>query len=158
MKVKINRIAVAVHDVRKAIKVYERLLGVKFHRAGPAVVDRTGLSVAASLDGGMELITPLPDSDNVNARAVRNFLETRGEGIFSVCYEVDNLEEADRRAEAENLPLTLKLNFTSDEIAQEFSGAFNRFEESCYDGTETLGHGIAYNLIDYKTKSPRPVP
>jgi len=148
MKVKINRIAVAVHDVKAAIKVYERLLNVKFYRAGAAVVERTGLSVAASWDGGMEIISSLSDSHNPNAVSLCRFLEKRGEGIYGVCYEVDNLDEADARAEAENLPRVLKLKFTDEELDKELGGAYSRFEESVYDGTESLGFTIAYNLLE----------
>jgi methylmalonyl-CoA/ethylmalonyl-CoA epimerase len=150
MQVKINRVAVAVHDVRAAIKTYERLLNCKFHRAGEAVSSRTGLSVAASWEGCMEIISPLPGSDKPNAQAVRRFLEERGEGIYGVCYEVDDLDQADARAEGEKLPLLMKLKFTDAEIDQELGGLYSRFEESVYDGAETLGFTIAYNVLERK--------
>ena len=89
MKVeRIDRIAVAVHDIDKAIAFFSDLLGIEFDLpvAEPESIGLKG--VYSSL--GLELVAPLGRGPDWLARS----LEKRGQGVNALVIKVNNLEEA----------------------------------------------------------------
>ena len=148
MKTKLNRVAIAVHDIQSAVKLYAELTGHRFLRAGPAVTDSSGLSVAASWEAGMEIVSPIPGRDEAPAHALRRFLETRGEGIFAVIMEVDDLDAADKLGAEKGFSVAQRIMFTDEQLKAELGGKFTRFEETVFDTTNELGFFLTYNLLE----------
>ena len=84
---KIDRVHIAVKDLDKATKFFSKMLGTTFSRA-PVVNEDISVRVAFS-PIGLEIVeSTSPDS------AFAKFIETRGEGMFSLCFKVPDLEKA----------------------------------------------------------------
>jgi len=86
MPVKISHIGIAVKDLDEAIKVYTEALGVK-----PGEVHRspeTGMTAAMLSTGNatLELMAPIGTGG-----VIAKFLESRGEGVHHICFEVDDI-------------------------------------------------------------------
>jgi methylmalonyl-CoA epimerase len=85
----IHHVGVAVADLDVALATYARLFGAALeHRA---TVAEQGVEAAAVIvgDGRVELLEPLdPDSP------VGRFLDTRGEGMHHVAFEVGDIRAA----------------------------------------------------------------
>ena len=148
MKTKLNRVAIAVRDIQAAVKLYTELTGHRFFRAGPAVTDASGLSVAASWEAGMEIVAPIPGRNEAPAQALRRFLETRGEGVFAVIMEVDDLAAADKIGMGKGYAIAQRIIFTDEQLKAELGGKFTRFEETVFDATNELGFFLTYNLLE----------
>ena len=89
MPVKISHVGIAVKNLDEAIKVYTEALGVELgeiHRS-----PETGMAAAMlSADNAtLELIEPI-GTEGVIAK----FLESRGEGVHHICFEVDDIVKA----------------------------------------------------------------
>jgi methylmalonyl-CoA/ethylmalonyl-CoA epimerase len=86
---KINHIAIAVHNIEEAAKFYQNILGLKLSgfEEIPSQKTKVGFLRCGALN--IELIEPTgPNSPLVK------FLETRGQGIHHVCFEVDDVKAA----------------------------------------------------------------
>lgn len=94
-----------------AVALWSDVLGVEF-------TEHTGnsaLRVFYSPDAGLELISPVPGSDAVPPR-IAAFLAERGEGAYTVAFEVPAIAEAERSAVANGLAVENRLSFpTLDE-------------------------------------------
>ena len=97
----VDHIVVRVKDIDEGIKSYRDNLGM--------VLERTGESEALGIkqaffpfpDGGfLELVAPM-SSDSAVGKAV----ETRGEGVHTISFAVDNLEETVKEMEANGVTL-----------------------------------------------------
>lgn len=149
MRARMHRIAVAVKDLDKSIKDYEKLTGAKFHKTGDSVAQQAGVIVAAAWDAGVELVTPFPGSDHPMAKGLDDFIAARGEGIIAVGMATDDLDGAVAIAGEMGIkPLRPKYVFTQHELDEEFGGVFTRFEESALDSGTQLGYTLAYNIIE----------
>ncbi len=96
---KINHIGIAVKSIESGIVPY-RALGLQ--PEGEEVVEEQKVKVVFLTVGEsrIELLEPTsPDSP------VAKFIEKKGEGIHHIAFQVDNIEEALKRAEAEGLKL-----------------------------------------------------
>jgi methylmalonyl-CoA/ethylmalonyl-CoA epimerase len=86
---KIHHIAIAVKDVEKAAKFYEKILGLKLG----GVEEVAGMDVKVGFiqvgETRIELVQPLDP-----ASGVAKFIEKKGEGIHHICYEVENAADA----------------------------------------------------------------
>lgn len=86
---RLDHVVVAVRDLEGAAQAWERNLGLKAER----VFQPTGSNVRlASLPAGnafLELAQPLTPDHRLAA-----FMDERGEGVFSLAIEVDDLEAA----------------------------------------------------------------
>jgi methylmalonyl-CoA epimerase len=86
---RLDHVAVAVRELEEAAQAWERNLGLKVER----VFQPTGSDVRlASLPAGnafVELAQPLTPEHRLAA-----FMDERGEGMFSLAIEVDDLEAA----------------------------------------------------------------
>jgi methylmalonyl-CoA/ethylmalonyl-CoA epimerase len=85
---RIHHIAIAVNNLEESTAVFERLLGIKPHL--DAVPSQKVDEAVFELGGGMEidLVAPTgPDS------TVAKFLESRGEGLHHIAFEVDEIND-----------------------------------------------------------------
>jgi len=85
---KVDHVAIAVKDLDEAIKTYENLLGIK-----PSHIEEVpdqGIKAALLVIGDMEieLIQPIKSDTGV-----AKFLESKGEGIHHICFEVDDVDK-----------------------------------------------------------------
>lgn len=144
---RVHRVGIAVRDIVLAIPIYSALFDTRFLRAGEAVTGASGLSVAASWGAGIELISPLPGRDELPARMVRKFLDERGEGIFALICEVENLEMADLRGEDAGLTVAQRIIFSDRQLQEELGGAFTEFSETVYDSVRNLGFSLVFNRM-----------
>ncbi|MCS7287371.1 MAG: methylmalonyl-CoA epimerase [Anaerolineae bacterium] len=88
MAMKIDHIAIAVHSLEEALRVYRDLLGLELK--GVEQVPEQGVRIAFLPVGEtrLELLEPLSTES-----PVAKFLEKRGEGIHHICFEVEDLEK-----------------------------------------------------------------
>ncbi len=84
---RINHIAVAVNNVEEAAKFYENILGLTLTGVEVVVAQKTKAGFFKIGESNIELVQPSePDSPLVK------FLETKGQGIHHICFEVDDVE------------------------------------------------------------------
>ena len=82
----INRIVVAVWDFEQGKRYFEKLLGAEFapeNEDGEAA--SFGVRVAMAWEAGIELISPIPDTES----QVRSDMEINGEGIKGIVFAVN---------------------------------------------------------------------
>jgi len=86
---RIDHIAIAVHNLEDAAKFYENVLGLSL--SGPEVVaaQKTKAGFFKIGESNIELVEPA----GIDSPLVK-FLETRGQGIHHICFEVDDIEKA----------------------------------------------------------------
>jgi methylmalonyl-CoA/ethylmalonyl-CoA epimerase len=84
---KINHIAVAVNDLEEASKFYQTVLGLTLSGVEVVTAQKTKVGFFKIGESNIELVQPAePDSPLVK------FLETKGQGIHHICFEVDDVE------------------------------------------------------------------
>ncbi len=89
MKAKrINHIAIAVNDLDTAVETFTKDFGLTLIREatnGPGTLGMAFLEVG---DTVLQLVTP------IGPGPVRDFLDTKGEGLHHICFDVESLKEA----------------------------------------------------------------
>ncbi|WP_319455639.1 MULTISPECIES: VOC family protein [unclassified Mycobacterium] len=65
----------------------------------PGELTEAGLRIALDWDRGIELISPIPGSTGAVAASVNEFLETNGDGIYTVVVRVPTASDAEAVAE-----------------------------------------------------------
>ena len=88
MFTKIVRIVVAVKDVEEATKLYVDNFNLKISRFGPLPEQGVKNAHVTNADVDIELVEPLDPQQG----PVAKFLNSRGEGIYMVGIEVDDLD------------------------------------------------------------------
>ena len=84
---KLNHIAIAVTNVEEAAKFYEQVLGLKLTGVEVVTAQKTKVGFFKIGESNIELVQPAqPDSPLVK------FLETKGQGIHHICFEVEDVE------------------------------------------------------------------
>jgi hypothetical protein len=141
----VNRIIIAVRDLEKAISLYSNLLATTFEDAS-WTGEPFGISVAISWEAGIELCAPLPNVDSI----IRQFLEQNGEGVMSVVFGVEEIEEAKVQAEGAGIPAVIPINFSQEEIDEHLGGHFTTYKEYVLDSMEACGFGIMLGQFDPK--------
>jgi hypothetical protein len=130
MAVKIQRVRMAVSDLEQSMRQFEKLLSASFNRTGQNTCDRYGLIGAIEWDIGLELVQPVAGARSPLGRMAIEQLEKHGEGIFSVCYAVEDAGQILARAEELGLiQLTDVERFSLADIETEMSGRFSKYEE-----------------------------
>ena len=132
----VNRVVIAVKDIEKAGRLFSELLGAKFYDAG--VVDRFKVKAMVSWDGGVELISPITE-DSDAAR----FLREKGEGVYTVIFNVDNADQAASRAKALGIRETGIIEFDQHPL-------FKKFKEILLAPEDTFGVFVALAQIEMK--------
>ena len=83
----INHIAVAVNNVEEGAKFYQDILGLTLSGVEVVPAQKTRVGFFKIGETNIELVQPSePDSPLVK------FLETKGQGIHHICFEVDDVE------------------------------------------------------------------
>jgi methylmalonyl-CoA/ethylmalonyl-CoA epimerase len=92
-------VSIAVRDLEQSVANWERILGlrpgVRFHD------EHEKLDIARFYLGGTALELIQPTADN----AVSRFLERRGEGVFVLVFEVDDVRRAMAELREKGVPL-----------------------------------------------------
>ncbi len=84
---KIDHIAIAVTDLEEAAKFYKDILGLTLSHVETVTGQKAKVGFLKIGESNIELIQPSePDSP------LSKFLETKGQGIHHICFEVDNIE------------------------------------------------------------------
>ena len=86
---KMNHVAIAVNNLEEAAKFYQNVLGLKLTNVEVVPAQKTKAGFFQIGESNIELVQPSePDSPLVK------FLETKGQGIHHICFEVDDIESA----------------------------------------------------------------
>ncbi len=84
---KINHVAVAVNNLEEATKFYEEVLGLTLSGVEVVTSQKTKVGFFKIGESNIELVQPAaPDSP------LTKYLETKGQGIHHICFEVDDVE------------------------------------------------------------------
>ena len=84
---KINHIAIAVNNLEEAAKFYQNVLGLTISGVEVVTAQKTKVGFFKIGESNIEMVQPSePDSPLVK------FLETKGQGIHHICFEVDDIE------------------------------------------------------------------
>ena len=84
---RINHIAVAVNNLEETAKFYQNMLGLNLSGVEVVAGQKTKAGFFKIGESNIELVQPTePDSPLVK------FLETKGQGIHHICFEVDDVE------------------------------------------------------------------
>ncbi len=84
---KINHIAIAVNNIEEAAKFYQTVLGLNLSGVEVVTAQKTRVGFFKIGESNIELVQPAePDSP------IAKFLETKGQGIHHICFEVDDVE------------------------------------------------------------------
>ncbi|MDO8673816.1 MAG: VOC family protein [Dehalococcoidia bacterium] len=84
---KIDRVHIAVKDLDKATQFFSEILGTTFSETA---IEEKSISAKVKMSPiGLELVASTDPSS-----AFAKFIEKRGEGMFSLCFKVPNIEEA----------------------------------------------------------------
>jgi len=86
---KVHHVAIAVRKLDEALKVYENLFGVKASKIENVPEQGVKAALIPIGDGSeIEFLEPIDPNGGV-----AKFLESRGEGIHHICFEVDNIDQ-----------------------------------------------------------------
>lgn len=84
---KINHIAIAVNNLEEAAKFYQEVMGLTLSGVEVVTAQKTKVGFFKIGESNIELVQPAePDSPLVK------FLETKGQGIHHICFEVEDVE------------------------------------------------------------------
>ncbi len=84
---RINHIAVAVKNLEEAAKFYQNMLGLNLSGVEVVASQKTKAGFFKIAESNIELVQPTePDSP------LAKFLDTKGQGIHHICFEVDDIE------------------------------------------------------------------
>ena len=84
---KVHHVGVVVRDMQRALRFYRDTLGLPVHKA--QTIEDQGVKAALLTlgDSEIELLEPIVE-DNGIAR----YLQSRGEGLHHVCFQVDDVQ------------------------------------------------------------------
>jgi catechol 2,3-dioxygenase-like lactoylglutathione lyase family enzyme len=141
----VNRVVIGVRDLEKGISLYSNLLGTSFEDISWTGA-LFGISVAVSWEAGIELCAPLPGRESV----VTQFLEENGEGIMSIVFAVEEIEESKIQAESAGVSAVIPINFSQEDIDEHLGGHFKTYKEYVLNSVEQCGFGILLGQLDRK--------
>jgi methylmalonyl-CoA/ethylmalonyl-CoA epimerase len=87
MLTKINHVAVAVKDLDRAAAFYREVLGLDLTGVEVVSAQKTKVGFFRIGESNIELVQPAEPGSPLD-----NFLETKGQGIHHICFEVDDIE------------------------------------------------------------------
>ena len=84
---KIHHVALAVDNIDEAAKFYKNCLGLELSGIETVSAQKTNVGFLRIGTSNIELVQPAePDSP------LQKFLETRGQGVHHICFEVDDID------------------------------------------------------------------
>ena len=101
----LDHIGHAVEDLEAAVEFYTKVLG--FSEQCRERIEEQGVDVVFVVSQGacIELLAPISENDTAGNNTLRNFLDSKGEGIHHICYEVASIGEQLKRLTAEGVRL-----------------------------------------------------
>ena len=84
---KINHIAIAVNNIEEATKFYQEVMGLTLSGVEVVTAQKTKVGFFKIGESNIELVQPAEP-----ASPLVKFLETKGQGIHHICYEVEDVE------------------------------------------------------------------
>ena len=84
----LNHVAIAVNNLDEALKTFETLLGHKAAQVKEVPDQKIKAAMIHVGDVEVELLQPTDAGTGV-----AKFLETRGEGVHHICFEVDDVDK-----------------------------------------------------------------
>ncbi len=91
---KIDHIAIAVHDVEKAAEVYQQALDIDSIEFETVESEGVKIAIIQLENGRIELMQPTNDSS-----PIKKFLDKKGEGLHHMAFDTDNIEGEVERME-----------------------------------------------------------
>jgi methylmalonyl-CoA/ethylmalonyl-CoA epimerase len=85
---KINHIAIAVNNLEEAAKFYQEHLGLPLTGVEVVAAQKTKVGFIKIGESNIELVQPAEPGSPLT-----KFLETKGQGIHHICFEVDDVEK-----------------------------------------------------------------
>lgn len=96
----IDHIGIAVSDLDKAIKTYEKILNKKLSKTERVESEKVETAFFETGESKVELLGPTgPDS------VIKKFVDKKGEGIHHVAFEVDDIHREMARLKGEGFTL-----------------------------------------------------
>jgi len=141
----VNRVVVAVKDLEKAIDTYSKLLGATFHDVS-AGSEQYGVKAAISWDGGIELCAPIPGRNSY----IEQIIKKRGEGLMSVVFCVDNVEQACAQAKDMGVSVISSLDYDQKQIDEQLQGRFKKYKWYMLNAGDLCGVGAIIAQIESK--------
>lgn len=86
---KVHHVAVVVKNLDEALELYNKLFGTKPSKIETIQQQGVKAALLPMAEGGeIELLEPIDPQSGV-----AKFLESRGEGIHHICFEVENVDQ-----------------------------------------------------------------
>ena len=86
---KVDHIAIAVKNLEETIQLYDKLFGIRPNKIEALPQQGVKAAILPIGEGAeIELIEPMDPKGGV-----AQFIESRGEGIHHICFEVDNIDD-----------------------------------------------------------------
>jgi methylmalonyl-CoA/ethylmalonyl-CoA epimerase len=126
-------------NVASAATTFGQLLDIDLE--GPVERAGTGLVIYVDWDAGIELMAP---TDPSIAREQRQFLDEHGEGVFRICFNFPDRDEALDRATS--MGIEVKSRF---DVLDLFPHWRNRFDLVLESHLERV-HGVSFNFCQVK--------
>jgi hypothetical protein len=102
----INRVELVVEDPDKEAEGLAELLGLHFHRS---TTEEHGVLSRTDFAAGLELAGPSREQDS----AMRQILDERGEGLLTIVFRVDSLDDLIEQAERNDIDVVVDLDLGS---------------------------------------------
>jgi len=129
-------------NVAAAAATFTKLLDIDLE--GPLERAGTGLVIYVDWDAGIELMAP---SDPSIAREQRQFLDEHGEGVFRICFNFPDRDEALDRATS--MGIEVRSRFDVLDLFPHWRNRFDRVLESHLEHV----HGVSFNFCQVDTHS-----
>jgi Glyoxalase/Bleomycin resistance protein/Dioxygenase superfamily len=134
-------------NITSAAATFSALLDIDLE--GPLERADTGLSIYVDWDSGIELMAPIDPSV---AREQRAFLDEHGEGVFRICFNFADRDEALDRAA--RMGIEVRSRFDVLDLFPQWRGRFDRVLESHLERV----HGVSFNFCQVEEHSAAQVP
>ena len=96
---KVEHIGIAIRDLKQAIPLYEKLLNSPCYKTELVAGEQVNTAFFKSGDTKIELL------ESTGGGAIAKFLESKGEGLHHIAFEVDNIKAEMERLKNEGFIL-----------------------------------------------------
>jgi hypothetical protein len=127
-------------NVISAAATFTQLLDIELE--GPLEREGTGLLIYVDWDAGIELMAP---TDPSIAREQRQFLDENGEGVFRICFNFPDRDEALDRATSMGIEVRSRFD-----VLELFPHWCSRFDRALGSPLERV-HGVSLNFCQVET-------
>jgi len=97
--VKVEHIGIAIRDLKQAIPLYEKLLNSPCYKTELVAGEQVNTAFFKSGDTKIELL------ESTGGGAIAKFLESKGEGLHHIAFEVDDIKAEMERLKNEGFVL-----------------------------------------------------